>query len=553
MSPAPDVSALLSEAAARAAQRPAVLAAGRSITFQELDTEAWRLAEGLARRGVGPGVRTALLVPPGIEFVSLTFALFRVGAVPVLIDPGIGWENMGRCLAEAEPSAFIGSTKAHLARLAGGWAKGSLTTLMTTGGMRLPGWLNLGDIRESATASSPDGSTAPRGGAVGVGACGADVGNGKMAAILFTSGSTGSPKGVVYTQEIFGQQALMLREHLRIEPGEYSVPTFPLFALFDVALGLSAVIPRMDATRPARVDPREVILPIHKHGAVQLFGSPALLDAVGRYGERHGIVLPSLKRVISAGAPVPARVLARVARMLAPGAEIYTPYGATEALPVACITGAEVLGETAALTAQGRGVCVGRPWPGMDVRIIRIGDKPIPAWSDSLAVPRGEIGEIVIQGPVVTREYFRRPEATALAKIADPDGKVRHRMGDLGYLDEKDRLWFCGRKSHRVAAAQQTLYSIPCEGVFNLHPCVRRTALVGVASESGAVPVLCVELEPGADEDRVRRELLETAQRFAHTRSIRRVLFHPGFPVDVRHNAKIFRERLAGWAKARIS
>ena len=404
----------------------------------------------------------------------------------------------------------------------------------------------------SLTDLSPNGSLGPRGGPREVGAFGPDFEDGKTAAILFTSGSTGAPKGAVYTQGIFAHQAAMLREHFQIEPGGYSVPTFPLFALFDVALGLSAIIPRMDPTRPARVDPREIVLPIQTHGAVQLFGSPALLDAVGRYGERHGVCLPSLERVICAGAPVPAKVLARLARMLAPRTEVHTPYGATEALPVACITGSEVLSQTAAMTAEGRGVCVGRPWAGMDVRIIRISDEPVPAWSEALCVPAGEIGEIVVRGPVVTREYFRRPEATALAKIPDCDGPMRHRMGDLGYLDEAGRLWFCGRKSHRVSAPAGDLYTVPCEGVFNRHPEVRRTALVGVSRGAGQIPVLCVELEPGADWEQVRRELLETAQRFAHTRRIQTILLHPGFPVDVRHNAKIFREKLAVWAKGRV-
>lgn len=539
LSRAESVSDLLAETAARVGQRPAILAGRKSMTFRQLDDDSAILAAGLIRAGVGPGMRAALLAPPGMDFAALTFALFRAGAVPVLIDPGIGWKNMGRCLAQAEPQAFIGSEKAHLARLAGGWARGSLRIRVTAGRPWFWGGLTLQDLRRLGR-ESPAAMPRPR--------------PDDAAAILFTSGSTGAPKGAVYTHSIFCHQARMLAERFGITPGDYSIPTFPLFALFDVALGLSAVIPRMDPTRPARVDPLEIVRPVQKYGAVQLFGSPALLDAVGRFGERHGVMLPSLKRVICAGAPVPARVLERMVRMLRPGAEVHTPYGATEALPLAHVSSSELLRDGAALTAQGRGVCVGRTWPGMEARIIRIDDSAISSWSADLELPRGCIGEITAKGPVVTREYFRDPNATALAKIPEPDGSVRHRMGDLGYIDEKDRLWFCGRKSQRVITSVETLFTIPCEGVFNSHPQVRRSALVGVQIPGGQVPVLCVELEPGAaDVSSIRAELLELGARFAHTRRIRTILFHPAFPVDIRHNAKIFREKLAVWAKQRIS
>jgi acyl-CoA synthetase (AMP-forming)/AMP-acid ligase II len=187
----------------------------------------------------------------------------------------------------------------------------------------------------------------------------------------------------------------------------------------------------------------------------------------------------------------------------------------------------------------------------MRVRIIRITDDAIAAWSDELEVPAGAIGEVVVQGPIVTRAYFQRPDSTALAKIADGQGGVYHRMGDLGYRDEQGRLWFCGRKSHRVMTAAGTLFTIPCEGVFNAHRDVLRTALVGVGPRGAARPVLCIELrQPTAAEEqaRIERELRELGAAHAHTRDIDRFLFHPSFPVDIRHNAKIFREKLALWA-----
>jgi acyl-CoA synthetase (AMP-forming)/AMP-acid ligase II len=315
---------------------------------------------------------------------------------------------------------------------------------------------------------------------------------------------------------------------------------------------MTAVIPDMDATRPGQVDPSKIFQAIDDWGVTNMFGSPALLRRVCEREFRF----PSLRRVISAGAPVPADVLERFAKMLAPGVQIYTPYGATEALPVANIGSDEILGETRKQTAAGAGVCVGRPVDGMAVKIIRISDAAIAQWSDDLALPVGQIGEIVVQGPVVTREYYKRPEATSLAKIAGGDGRIWHRMGDLGAFDEQGRLWFCGRKSHRVITEKETLYTIPCEAVFNAHPQVFRTALVGVGPPGQARPVLCVELKPGLgaiDKEKLQRELRDLSQTQPHVRDIQTFLVHPGFPVDVRHNSKIYREKLAVWAAGRLT
>jgi acyl-CoA synthetase (AMP-forming)/AMP-acid ligase II len=359
-------------------------------------------------------------------------------------------------------------------------------------------------------------------------------------------------KGVVYTHAIFSAQVRALQDLYGIEPGEIDLPTFPLFGLFGPALGVTTVLPEMDATRPALVDPRAIFNAAERYGVTNLFGSPALLRRVAFSKESETRSLPSLRRVLSAGAPVPAVVLRQTERLLSEGVPIYTPYGATEALPVSNITHREILDETAGLTTEGKGVCVGRPVPGMEVRIIRVSDEVIPRWSEDLLAAPGEIGELVVRGPVVTRAYYNRPHHTALHKIAD-----WHRMGDVGYLDDEGRIWFCGRKAHRVITRHGTLYTIPCEGVFNAHPAVLRTALVGVpAGGAEREPVLCIELDPEAgrvDRELVLRQLREMAAQHEHTRRIERFVFHPGFPVDIRHNAKIFREKLAVWATRRVS
>ncbi len=228
------------------------------------------------------------------------------------------------------------------------------------------------------------------------------------------------PKGAVYSHGNFSAQVELLRQIYDIRPGEIDLPTFPLFALFAPALGMTSVVPEMDFTRPADVDPAKIIAAIEKFQVTTMFGSPALINRVGRYGEAEGIKLPSLKRAISAGAPVPASVLERFAGMLQGDAQLFTPYGATEALPVCSIGSDEILDETRHATDRGRGVCVGRPVPGIELEIIRISDEPIAQWSDDLKIADGEIGEIVVKGPQVTGSYFNRAAIQRPGKIADP-------------------------------------------------------------------------------------------------------------------------------------
>ena len=546
-----------------------------AVTFAELNADVDAIAHGLAAAGIGRGTRTAVMVPPGPDFFALAFALFKVAAVPVLIDPGMGVRNLGRCLGEAEPEAFVGIAKAHAARRLLGWGRKTVRTTVNASRWRFFCDTSLARLRTAGATRGP--YPIP------------DVGRDEPAAILFTSGSTGVAKGAEYTHSNFAAQVELLRETYGIEPGEIDLCTFPLFALFGPALGMTCVLPDMDPTRPARIDPRKVAAQIRQFGVTNMFGSPAVVRRLGEWFSpgsaavsaasspgsaavsaapaRSGgtPTLPGLKRVISAGAPASIPAIERLVRILPESAQVFTPYGATEALPVANIGSREILGETRHLTEQGKGVCVGRPVAGVEVHVIRITDEPIPEWDDALRLPPGEVGEFVVRGPMVTRRYYNRPEATALAKIRDPKtGEVLHRMGDVGYLDDRGRLWFCGRKSHRVVTPHGTLFTDMVEPIFNTVPGVARTALVGVARNGVTYPVLCVELEdrmphpfrpglvPTAAWPELRQVLHEAASRFPAACRIEAFLLHPAFPLDVRHNSKIFREKLAIWADRRL-
>ncbi|MDH5763978.1 MAG: fatty acid CoA ligase family protein, partial [Nitrospinota bacterium] len=499
-------------------------------TFRQLDQDANRIADGLRRYGIEKGDRVLLMVPAGVDFISITYALFKMGAVPVLIDPGLGRRNILNCIATAQPRGMIAIPLAHAARKVFSKAFKSIELNVTVGRRWLWGGATLNQIRRRGDAGFPSEQVAPD----------------DPAAILFTSGSTGPSKGVLYTHRMFFQQVELLRRMFGIEQGEMDMPTFPLFALFGVALGMTCVIPDMDPTRPAEVDPETIIEHINKYAITNSFGSPALWNTVTKYCLQKNVQLPTLKRILMAGAPVPGSLLERFDSILSPEAMIHTPYGATEALPVASTTHRKIVNETWAQTQQGKGTCVGQAVDGLTLKIIKITDEAIEQWDDSLEMPQGAIGEVVVQSPWVTREYFNRENATRLAKIGDGDN-FWHRMGDVGYLDDNNRLWFCGRKSHRVQTADGTLFTIPCEAIFNTHSQVKRSALVGVGPAGNQTPVIVIEPEGAINEETVTEELLALGAKHAVTQSIRRVLFHPSFPVDIRHNAKIGREQLAQW------
>ena len=302
-------------------------------TFAELDAEVDALVRSLRSRGLQPGQRIVLMVRPGIRFVALTFALFRAGAVVVLIDPGMGRTNIFRCLDEIEPDGYVGLPIVQLIRV---WKRRSpafrSARMNVTVGRRLPGF---GPTYEDLLKPVTNGREA---------ASGHSLPPEAPAAIIFTSGSTGPPKGVLYEHGMFSTQVDLIQRMYEIQPGEVDLPGFPLFGLFNAAMGVTTVIPDMDPTRPADVDPEKILEAIRDHGVTQVFGSPAFWNQVGRYCEQDGVTLPTIRRALSAGGPVPNHVLERMSKVLTgPQADLFTPYGATESLPVASIGAKEVL------------------------------------------------------------------------------------------------------------------------------------------------------------------------------------------------------------------
>jgi len=497
-----------------------------TLTFAELEAEVAAWSERLQRAGVRRGDRTLVMVKQGLPLIASVFALFRSGAVPVVIDPGMGLKNFLNCVARSRPRALVGIPLAQVVSRVFRRAFRSVEVRVSASSQLTARLTSPGACVDNArTAIAPSAAS-------------------DLAAILFTSGSTGAPKGVGYEHGMFDAQVRLIRDTYRIEPGEVDLPLLPVFALFNPALGMTTIVPEIDPRKPAAMDAAKIVQAIRQENVTNSFGSPTLWAKIGAHCIQNAVTLPSLRRVLCAGAPVPAS-LWRDSSSFLPNGQLHSPYGATESLPVSTVSSREI-----AVAANGPGACVGRPVPGNDVRVIELTDGPIETIEQTRELPRGEIGEIIVRGPVVTKRYDAAPEATAAAKIRDGDA-VWHRMGDCGVLDEDGRLWFCGRKVERVETPRGPLFTEPCERVFRAHPRVKRCALIGLGPRGQQRAAIVVEAEVANSKEAraFARELRALAIDHPAADAIKVFYFHPRFPVDVRHNAKIHRLTLARWAQ----
>lgn len=518
---------------------------GKSITkelsFKELNKLTNRYSNGFIKYGFQKGDRILLMVNPGIDLIAIVLALFKIGSVPVIIDPGMGLKAFSQCVSETEPIGFIGIPKSHILRLLFRKSFKTVKLVITLGKSRI--WKK-NTIDNICTENVEDFSIIK-------------TKTDDEAVIAFTSGGTGIPKGVLFTHGMVMATVNSLRQDLKIKEGDIHLAAFYAFALFMPSLGATIIIPDMDPKKTSEINPAYLVEAIHHFNVSNTMGSPIIWKKLSEYCLRKNIRLSSLKYVFMFGAAVPPEVIENMTSIME-GGEVFTPYGATEALPITNQSGQEIINEQKSIIEEGKGVCVGKPIAGATVRIIGITDDPIPSWNDELELKQGLIGEIVAKGPTVTHTYINRPLKTAEAKIYSSDG-IWHRMGDLGYFDEKGRLWFCGRMAHRVMPKDNLLTPVQCETIYNRHPHVKRSALVGLGKYGNQRPIIIIEPEPDfkplsqTDKKTLAKDLFVLGKKSIHTQSIKDILIYDEeFPVDVRHNTKIQRHKLVVWARKNI-
>ncbi|MDT0401737.1 AMP-binding protein [Streptomyces edwardsiae] len=512
--------------AARLAGRPGAVALvesrkglSRATRRGELLGHCHHIARALHDAGIRPGHKAVVMTRDAHDLTAVCYALGLLGAVPVLIEPRA---EVGRCLQDVAPDVFIGEPPAQWGRRALGWGRPHVRITLVTGDSPLPAG------RRLTTRTPADGIPLPRSG-------GPD-GDGP-ALIAFTSGSTGRPKGAEYRHSTLAGQLDALTTLMDPGPDDVLLAGFLPVALLGPLLGLTTLAPAVNHLAPARTPPEELVGPLLEHRASIVLASPAVLTLIARHCARHGITLPSVRQILSFGAPLRTALAAALRGAVPQDAELLSVYGATECLPVSAIGDHELRASRAAPPAGHAGTCLGRPLPGVRARVL-----------DADATG---LGEIAVSGATVSPAYHARPDADAVTK-SDTDDGVLHRTGDLGRLDDEGRLWFLGRRAHLVTGTGFGLTTEDIEATADTARGVRRTALVGVGPALCQLPVLCVEPLPGTSRAAVLAAVRAVLKGHPEGHRVGALLIRRGFPTDPRHNSKIDRMRLAGWAAGRL-
>ena len=511
-------------------ESPAVveLSAGdRTVSWRQLAARVRDLAAGLAAQGVEPGYRVALLVPPGADLTAVLYACWRLGAVVVVADAGLGLAGLREALSGAHVQYVVaverGLVAARLMRLPG--------PLIAAGPVSRPvATLTRPTTTLAQLARDGRAQPTPRPPA-------ADA----EAAVLFTSGATGPAKGVVYRHRQLEAQRDAVASMFGITSKDRLVAAFAPFALYGPALGIASAVPEMDVTAPGSLTAAALARAVAQIDATMVFASPAALrnvvDTADQLDSGARDALTQVRALLSAGAPVPPGTLRAAARLLG-DCEAHTPYGMTEALPVADITLAQI-----DEVGTGPGVCVGTPLRGVDVAVSPLSASGV---ADGGLTMRAEVaGEIVVRADHV-KDHYDQLWSTQAASARDAGW---HRTGDVGHLDAQGRLWVEGRLAHLVVTAAGVVTPVGVEQRVERLEDVALAAVVGVGPVGTQQVVVVVETSPRSRRPGLAPLVLADQVRAAVGGvDVAAVLVTPGLPVDVRHNSKIDRTKVARWA-----
>ena len=500
----------------------------QSKDFETLYQDVKIVAAFFNKKGVKQNNRTLLLVKPGYDLIVCCFALLYLGAIPIIIDPGMGMKALLKCIRTSTPKSLIAFPAAF-------WLSYAFRKSFNSISVRIKIPNNFVECIK-CDSKSIDSSINFH-----------ETRDEDLAAIVFTSGSTGCPKGVRYLHRNFNAQIQTLHQEFCLGEGEIDLVTLPIFALFNPALAITSVIPEMNPRKPAEANAKILVDTLINHNVTTAFCSPIIGKKISEYCNTNDIILPRIKRFMLAGAPSPPSLIKELSEIISNG-RVIVPYGATEALPVS-FTDHRQIRELSQSIVNGDGSCIGKPIKNISIVLMPIRNSPLPHEHEEKIEPIVkplQPGEICASGDTVTDGYDKMPGATRDARFIYKSSEY-HRMGDLGYWDKEGVLRFLGRKVECVQTENGPLETERCEPMVNIIPGVKRSALIGIGNKKIKEPCLVVQTDSQKSDafEIISAEVKKRMKKHFRKYNIVRVFHEKQLTVDPRHNAKIHRLALA--------
>lgn len=486
----------------------------QSITYQRFLEQISALAYGLKNLGIKKGDRVLIFAPLSIDLYLSMFAVQQIGAIAVFLDSFARREQLGLCAQISNPKAMISTGKAFQ-------MCEEIPELAT-----IPIQIVIGPHLEQLTASKKTCPIEP-------------VDPDDTALITFTTGSSGTPKGANRTHRFLAAQHTALKEVIPYDGNETDLPTFPIFALNNLASGITTILPEIDLASPSSHDGAILAKQIQDHEIKCCTLSPSLFIKVAKHCFDKDEKLPSLKRVVTGGAPISKENVEEF-KTIAKQAQIMVLYGSTEVEPIAHIEAKEMLADC----EKGEGVNVGPISKDLEYKFIRITKDPIEldtqGWK-KWEVKKGNIGELIVSGPHVCEGYYNNEEAFRRAKIRDKEGKIWHRTGDLGSVDDKGCLWFVGRVHNAIVRGGKFLFPVQAELLLKKIPSIMQAAFLGLED-----PILgekaCAVVSLKSQVSDIKQQIFELLEKYKIP--VDEIKIVENIPMDPRHHSKVEYETL---------
>ncbi len=503
---------------------PATPLPHRQVTFGEFTHGIGAVAAGLAALGIRRGDRVVIFLPMGVAMYTAMFAVQRLGAIAVFLDSWARRAHLGASAACVNPAAMI----SHQAAFA---LVGDVPEFAAMPYRIIAGPGNDADYTARLERLFLTAGEAPL----------APVTSETTALITFTTGSSGTPKGANRTHRFLSAQHRALAQIIPYSADDQDLPAFPIFSLNNLASGVTTVIPALDLAAPSARDGAALAAQLRHEAITCATLSPSMLGAVSRHSREHALPLPALRRVVTGGAPI-SKDNVREFLAIAPRADVLVFYGSTEVEPMAHIDGRAMLAATGPADPEivEQGVNVGHVDANLRYKFIHIVEGPIDLaatpWN-VLEVAPGQVGEFVVTGEHVCRDYYNNDAAFRNTKIVDDEGRVWHRTGDLARLDAQGCLWMVGRINNVIRRGGAYLFPVQAEVILKRLPGVRQAAFLGLPDAAlGERAAAVVERADGQQSD----TLAEACRLFVrHDIPLDAFYVVEKIPMDPRHYSKV--------------